>query len=266
MNDWLTVYQVDAFTDQVFKGNPAAVVPLAKWLPDEMLQKIAEENNLSETAFFSPDESGELLLRWFTPVSEVQLCGHATLATAYVLFEEMGYSDDSIVFNTLHKGKLTVSRSGKGYEMVFPNLDAEVVESVPSEILNGLGINVSEVLVSDDYLVVLPTQEDVLAVTPDFPELAKLDRRGVIITAPGNDVDFVSRYFAPSYGVNEDPVTGSAHCISAPYWANKLAKTELTAKQLSKRTGDLVCSVTPDSVTLKGQAVLFMKGSLSVSS
>lgn len=267
MSDWLTIYQVDAFTDEVFKGNPAAVVPLAQWLDDDVLQKIAAENNLSETAFFSPNEKGEILLRWFTPTSEVELCGHATLATAHVMYEEMGFTGNELVFQTRFKGPLAVSRTSTGYSMTLPSLKPETVTNVPSEIFSGLNLDVAEVLVSDDYLVVLPTEEDVLAVKPDFSVLAKLDKRGVIITALGSqsDVDFVSRYFAPSFGINEDPVTGSAHCISAPYWAEKLGKNELTAKQVSERTGEMVCEVSDHFVILKGNAVLYMKGSILIS-
>jgi len=269
MSDWLTIYQVDAFTDQVFKGNPAAIVPLPKWLDDETLQKIAAENNLSETAFFCPNEKGEVLLRWFTPTNEVELCGHATLATAHVMYEEMGFTGRELVFQTRFKGPLAVSKTDDGYSMTLPNLKAEPVSVVPDQIKTGLGVDVSEVLESDDYLVVLPTEEDVLAVEPNFSELAKLDKRGVIITAPGSKesskgVDFVSRYFAPAFGIDEDPVTGSAHCISAPYWAEKLGKKALSARQVSERSGDLVCEVNDKVVTLKGQAVLYMSGSISL--
>jgi PhzF family phenazine biosynthesis protein len=265
MSNWLTIYQVDAFTCDVFKGNPAAVIPLPKWLSDEQMQNIAAENNLSETAFFSADENGELLLRWFTPEKEVELCGHATLASAHVLFEEMGFSGDEIVFNTLYKGKLKVSRAQDNYVMTLPNLRAEVEASVPDALTKGLKIEIVEVLASDDYLVILPDESDVLAIDPDFVELAKLDRRGVIVSAPGKTVDFVSRYFAPAFGIDEDPVTGSAHCISAPYWAEKLGKNELTAKQVSARGGDLICRVEGNTVTLLGQAALYMKGSILVS-
>lgn len=265
MSNWLTIYQVDAFTNELFKGNPAAVVPLTEWLDDAVLQNIAAENNLSETAFFALDDNGELLLRWFTPTSEVELCGHATLATAHVLFEEMGFADDQVTFQTRFKGPLTVTKESNGYSMVFPNIKPEVVDLIPDAITNGLKLTVSEVLVSDDYLVVLPSEDDVLSVEPDFSVLAELDRRGVIITAPGKNVDFVSRYFAPAFGIDEDPVTGSAHCVSAPYWSEKLGKKELVAKQVSVREGDLVCIVDDERVTLKGSAVLYMKGSILVS-
>ncbi|GLQ32183.1 PhzF family phenazine biosynthesis protein [Litoribrevibacter albus] len=264
MSNWLTIYQVDAFTNQLFKGNPAAVVPLTEWLDDELLQKIAAENNLSETAFFALDEQGELLLRWFTPTSEVELCGHATLATAHVLFEEMGFGDDQITFQTKYKGPLTVTKESEGYSMAFPNLKPEAVAEVPQAISSGLQLEISETLVSDDYLVVLPSEEDVRAISPDFKILAQLDRRGVIVTAPGKDVDFVSRYFAPAFGIDEDPVTGSAHCVSAPFWAEKLGKQTLTARQVSEREGELACIVSDQVVTLKGDAVLYMKGSILV--
>ncbi len=264
MSNWLTIYQVDAFTSEVFKGNPAAVVPLTQWLSDDVLQNIAAENNLSETAFFALDENGDLLLRWFTPTSEVELCGHATLATAHVLFEEMGFADDEITFQTRFKGPLKVSRDDAGYRMEFPNLKPQPMGEVPELVKAGLGVDVSDILASDDYLVVLPTEADVLAIEPDFPTLAKLDRRGVIVTAPGNEVDFVSRYFVPSLGIDEDPVTGSAHCISAPYWAEKLGKQTLAAQQVSQRKGDLICEVNDETVTLKGNAVLYMKGSILV--
>lgn len=265
MSNWLTIYQVDAFTSELFKGNPAAVVPLTEWLDDSVLQNIAAENNLAETAFFAMTEEGELLLRWFTPTCEVELCGHATLATAHVLFEEMGFADDQITFQTKFKGPLTVVKEASGYSMTFPNLKPEAVSEIPAALTEGLKIDVSEALVSDDYLVVLPSEDDVLALNPDFSVLAQLDRRGAIVTAPGKDVDFVSRYFAPAFGINEDPVTGSAHCVSAPFWAEKLGKSELTARQVSAREGNLVCIVSEESVTLKGEAVLYMKGSILVS-
>lgn len=253
-------YQVDAFATCAFEGNPAAVCPLESWLDDALLQAIAEENNLSETAFFVPVEKG-FKLRWFTPVKEVDLCGHATLAAAHVIFENLGYSRQSITFET-RSGDLTVKRKGNLLEMDFPSLPPRPCAF--SEILaQGLGQRPIEVLAADDYLAVFDSEATVRAIAPNQALLGQLDLRGVIVTAPGSDVDFVSRFFAPKFGIPEDPVTGSAHCELAPYWADKLGKSTLTAKQVSRRGGNITCEVKADRVVLSGHAVTFMEAEIA---
>jgi PhzF family phenazine biosynthesis protein len=253
-------YQVDAFTTRPFAGNPAAVCPLAAWLPDGLLQAIAEENNLAETAFFVPSAKG-FRLRWFTPVCEVELCGHATLAAAHVLFEIMGYAEPVIVFET-QSGELAVKRRGKLLEMDFP-AQAPPACAIPEALLQGLGRAPLEVLAAADYLAVFDSEESVRAIIPDHAALSRLDRRGVIVTAPGTDVDFVSRFFAPRLGIPEDPATGSAHCELAPYWAQRLGKRSLVARQVSKRGGELLCEIKGDRVALCGSAVTVMVATLS---
>jgi PhzF family phenazine biosynthesis protein len=229
-------YQVDAFATRAFEGNPAAVCPLESWLEDGLLQAIAEENNLSETAFFVPSEKG-FELRWFTPIKEVDLCGHATLAAAHVIFETLGYAKQVITFET-RSGDLFVERKGKRLEMDFPASPPTPCE-LPGILAEGLGKHPIEILAADDYLAVFDDEATIRAITPNQALLSQLDLRGVIVTAPGSDVDFVSRFFAPKFGIPEDPVTGSAHCALAPYWARKLGKSLLSAKQLSRRGGDL---------------------------
>ncbi|MEE4244093.1 MAG: PhzF family phenazine biosynthesis protein [Kangiellaceae bacterium] len=257
----LPIYQVDAFATKVFEGNPAAVIPLDNWLPDDTLQKIAEENNLSETAYFVA-EGTSYRLRWFTPEEEVDLCGHATLATAHVIFTHLEYQESHISFLT-RSGELIVERHENQYVMNFP---ASMPESVatPKTLELCLGITPKSVLAAFDYVVVLESEADVLSVQPDFVKLAELDKRGVLITAPGDSVDFVSRCFFPSLRVNEDPVTGSAHCELAPYWGKQLGKTELTAVQLSERSGRVECQLVGDRVVLKGSAIGYMKGMITI--
>lgn len=251
----IKLYQVDAFATQAFQGNPAAVCPLENWLDDGLLQAIAEENNLSETAFFVPTGQG-FQLRWFTPVKEVDLCGHATLATAHVIFEILGYADQAIIFET-RSGELFVRRNGKLLEMDFPA--SRLKPCKISDILaQGLGQRPIEVWAAEDYLAVFDSEATIRAITPNQALLGQLDLRGVIITALGEDVDFVSRCFAPKFGIPEDPVTGSAHCELAPYWANKLGKSILSAKQVSKRGGNIICEVKADRVLLSGHAITFM--------
>lgn len=257
----IKIYQVDAFASNVFEGNPAAVCPLEHWLSDELLQKIAEENNLSETAFFVAEEQG-YSLRWFTPEDEVDLCGHATLAAAHVLFQHLGYSQKSISFST-KSGTLEVGKSDSGYSMSFPASLLKPVET-PPELEEGLGILHAKVLAAFDYIVVLDNESQVCAINPDYSKLEKLDLRGVVVTAPGNEVDFVSRCFFPKLRVNEDPVTGSAHCELAPYWSEELDKSTLVGKQLSKRTGLVQCEVIGDRVILSGNAVDYMSGVISI--
>jgi PhzF family phenazine biosynthesis protein len=253
-------YQVDAFTTRPFAGNPAAVCPLAAWLADSLLQAIAQENNLAETAFFVPSARG-FRLRWFTPLREVELCGHATLAAAHVLFEVMGYAEPAITFETL-SGELIVKRRGKLLEMDFPAQPALACPT-PEALLQGLGRQPLEVLAAADYLAVFDNEATVRALTPDYAALSQLDRRGVIVTAPGRDVDFVSRFFAPRYGIPEDPVTGSAHCELAPYWAKRLGKDSLVARQVSRRGGDLLCEMKGDRVLISGSAITVMVATMS---
>jgi len=253
-------YQVDAFATRAFEGNPAAVCPLERWLDDALLQAIAEENNLSETAFFVPTGKG-YALRWFTPVREVDLCGHATLAAAHVLFEHLGYAGQVIRFET-RSGELSVERRGGQLAMNFPAIPPAPC-SAPDIIAQALGERPIEVLAADDYLAVFDSEASVRAITPDQARLGELDLRGVIITAPGTKVDFVSRFFAPKLGIPEDPVTGSAHCALAPYWAARLGKSTLSARQVSRRGGSLVCEMQGDRVVLAGQAVTFMEAEIA---
>ncbi|MEO1023210.1 MAG: PhzF family phenazine biosynthesis protein [Bacteroidota bacterium] len=257
----LPIYQADAFTSSVFGGNPAAVMPLESWLDDQTMQCIAMNNNLSETAFFVKEEDG-YHLRWFTPSVEVDLCGHATLATSHVLFEHLGFQGDEITFHT-KSGKLVVKKAGDFLEMDFPAYALEKVFA-PSVLFQALGVTDGEVYKTDDYLVVLETEEQVANLTPDFRMLMEVDARGIIVTAPGREVDFVSRFFAPQSGIDEDPVTGSAHCALTPYWAGVLGKQELSARQISSRGGVLTCTLNGDRVTLKGEAITFLVGEITL--
>jgi len=256
-------YQVDAFASRVFEGNPAAVCPLDAWLPDELMQAIAGENNLSETAFFVPEGNG-FRLRWFTPVAEVDLCGHATLASAHVILNILGHKSDRVEFET-RSGLLSVERDGEMLAMDFPAQPPQPCET-PRELIVGLGAEPVEVLAAADYIAVFDNEDAVLALAPDFDILHELVLRGVCVTAPGKRVDFVSRFFAPKLGIPEDPVTGSAHCELAPYWSSRLDKDELTARQVSKRGGDVRCRLMGDRVLLSGQAMTFMVGEIDIGS
>lgn len=258
------IYQVDAFTDKAFGGNPAAVCPLQDWLPDDLMQNIALENNLSETAFFVA-EGDEFRIRWFTPAIEVDLCGHATLATAHVLYTLLGYEKDQIHFQC-KSGLLQVKNTGPNqYALDFPRINAILVPDPPQNILAGLHLRTAEVHKGRlDYMVVLNTQEEIEALKPDFYLLAESPARGIVVTAPGNDSDFVSRCFYPQSGIDEDPVTGSAHTMSAPYWAQKLSKDKLSAIQLSARKGFMSCEVTEQRVIMTGSAVTFLKGEITL--
>ena len=258
----IPLYQIDSFAAELFRGNPAAVCPLGEWLDDETLRAIAAENNLSETAFFVP-EDGDYRLRWFTPHTEVDLCGHATLAAAWVLFEREGASGDSVRFHT-RSGPLTVRRDGDRLVMDFPSRPAEPKEA-PKALVEGLGAEPEEVRASArDYLVRYAEEDGVRKLRPDFGRLRTLDRLGVIVTAPGTGCDFVSRFFAPSVGVPEDPVTGSAHCTLAPFWAERLGAGEawMEARQISARGGRLACRARGDRVDIAGRAVLYLEGAI----
>jgi len=259
----LPLYQIDAFADRLFEGNPAAVCPLDNWLPDEILQAVAAENNLSETAFFVSKDGG-YELRWFTPAKEVDLCGHATLAAAHVLFEQLGFSGEEITFHT-RSGPLRVRRAGENLEMEFPALELSPCEP-PIALVEGLGLHPRHCLKGMNYMAVFDREEEVQSLQPDFHQLMKLDLRGVIATAPGEAVDFVSRFFAPNVGVNEDPVTGSAHCALAPYWSKRLSKTAMIARQISGRAGTVHCRLQEDRVLLVGRTVSYLEGTITIPS
>ncbi len=261
----LPLFYVDAFTDKPFKGNPAAVCPLKDWLDDKLLLAVAAENNLSETAFFVP-EGEQFRLRWFTPRCEVNLCGHATLASAFVLLTILEPHRELVSFAT-RSGILTVCREQKLLSMNFPALPPWNCPSPPDALIEGLGAQLKQVSVlqiKDNYFVVYESEDDVCRVTPDLRILEKLHPAGVAVTAPGTQSDFVSRYFVPSFGIPEDPVTGSTHCSLAPYWAQRLGKTTLHARQVSQRGGEMWCALAGDRVVLKGNAVLTMQGSLLI--
>jgi predicted PhzF superfamily epimerase YddE/YHI9 len=256
-------YQVDAFTAEPFRGNPAGVCVVENWLPDTVLQNIAAENNLSETAFFTRLEDG-YHLRWFTPVMEVDLCGHATLAPAHVLFSELGHTESRIRFLTC-SGWLMAERCGEIIELDFPSRPP-VACRVPDELVRGLGRKPVEVLMARDYFAVFDSVADVAALRPEMELLSRLDCLGVIVTARGETTDFVSRFFAPRAGIPEDPVTGSAHCSLIPFWAERLGKTELVARQISKRGGELYCRHMGERVGIGGRAVVYSRGEIEVPS
>jgi len=259
----LQIFQIDAFTSKPFGGNPAAVVPLDAWLPDDVMQAIAMENNLAETAFFVSGVTG-YDLRWFTPTIEMDLCGHATLASGFLLFEILG-TDQSILRFQTRSGELTVERKEGRYVLDFPSRPGVPAEA-PAGLIEAIGARPKEILKSRDYMLVYESEADVRAIKPNFEALAKIDTHAVIVTAKGADADFVSRFFAPEVGVPEDPVTGSAHCTLIPYWAEKLGKNELFARQVSQRGGELFCELRGDRVKIGGDAVLYMKGELYVAS
>lgn len=259
----LEIYQVAAFTDSQFGGNPAAVVPLSEWLDDSLMQKIAAENNLSETAFFVSIAAGEWHIRWFTPAVEVPLCGHATLASAAVLRERLHHVDWPIRLQSA-SGQLTVDHDGENYVLDFPT-NRPVATELVDGIEEALGHKALESYVGDDIvMVVLPDEAAVASLSPDFAALAELTVHGVIATAAGDSVDFVSRFFAPALGIDEDPVTGAAHCLLTPYWSARLGKKEMDARQISSRVGVIRCVDRGDRVSLSGRAVFFMDGKISV--
>ena len=257
----LPIYQVDAFAEVLFQGNPAAVCPLEDWLPDRVLQSIALENNLSETAFYVAKADG-CELRWFTPESEVDLCGHATLAAGHVIFMRNEVSSPEVTFHS-RSGPLRVLRQADRLTLDFPT-QVGVACDPPAGMSEALGATPREFYRAMDYMAVFENEQAIAALAPDFRRLKELDLRGVIVTAPGMRTDFVSRFFAPNVGVDEDPVTGSAHCTLAPYWAQRLGKPVLTARQLSKRTGALTCRVQGDRVFISGRTVLYMEGTIHI--
>ncbi len=257
----LQIFQVDAFTSRPFGGNPAAIIPLTEWLPTETMQSIALENNLSETAFFV-SKDGFYELRWFTPTFEIDLCGHATLASAYVLYELLGEKAEILKFQT-KSGVLTVERGNGRLVLDFPSRRAEPCE-IPAGLIEAIGKMPTEVLRARDYLLVYESEDEVKTIRPDFAAMLKIDTHAVIVTAPGADSDFVSRFFAPEVGVFEDPVTGSAHCTLIPYWAEKVGKNEMFARQVSARGGELFCELVGDRVKIGGNATLYLKGEIYV--
>lgn len=262
----LTLYQLDAFTDELFGGNPAAVIPLEKWLDEGLMQKIALENNLSETVFFVPAGDGDgtnFEIRWFTPTVEINLCGHATLAAAYVLFNVLNYDKPVINFHS-QSGILSISQNNNLIEMDFPSWEPAIFNDPPLHLKEALGgVDIIGLYMNRDLLAVLPDEEAVQNCVPDFALIEKTGYK-IIITARGNEVDFVSRFFAPTAGVNEDPVTGSAHSQLIPFWSKKLEKTTMTAKQLSQRGGNIYCEQKGERVTMAGNCVFYMKGEIEI--
>ena len=259
----IPIYQVDAFTSEIFSGNPAAVCLLDAWIDDRRLQSIAAENNLSETAFLVRAKD-DFDLRWFTPVTEVALCGHATLASAFVQFVCRKWGGDAIRFSTRRSGQLVVTKHGDVLEMDFPARPAHA-ETPPDGLGELLGVTPGRVLRSEeDLMVVLDSEKAVVQARPDFVKLETLDCRGMIITARGDRSDFVSRFFAPRVGIPEDPVTGSAHCVLIPYWSKVLGKKELHALQVSKRGGELFCGDAGERVRIAGKAALYLEGTITI--
>ncbi len=257
----IDLYQIDAFTDTPFSGNPAAVCPLADWLPEATMQAIAAENNLSETAFIVREEKG-WRIRWFTPVTEVRLCGHATLASAWVMFNHLDPDSDKVIFDS-QSGPLTVTRHDGLLTLDFPMQRATPV-TAPGLLAAALGCAPVEVLAADDWLVLLDSEQRVRELRPDMALLKKLERRNLMVTAAGSDCDFVSRFFAPKYGIDEDPVTGSAHTKLTPYWSDRLGRHKLHARQLSARGGELFCEMQGERVLISGRAAPYLKGTITL--
>ncbi|MFP3879353.1 MAG: PhzF family phenazine biosynthesis protein [Dehalococcoidia bacterium] len=259
----IPIYQVDAFTSEVFSGNPAAVCILDSWIDDNLLQSIASENNLSETAFLVRNDGG-CDLRWFTPITEVALCGHATLASAFVLFTYRDWAEEEIRFHTRKSGQLVVGKGDGLLKMDFPSRPARSIIS-PSGLKEALGVTPIAVMdSSEDLLAVLESEKAVRELRPDFSALEQIESRGVVVTARGSQSDFVSRFFAPRVGIPEDPVTGSAHCVLVPYWSRELHKKNLHAFQISKRGGEVFCVDAGDRVKIAGRAVLYMEGAITI--
>jgi PhzF family phenazine biosynthesis protein len=257
----IPIYQVDAFTEKLFGGNPAAVCPLETWLPDRTMQAIGAENNLSETAFFVR-AGGSFEIRWFTPEVEVDLCGHATLASGHVIFNHLGHQGSLITFQS-QSGELRVKKVGDLLYLDFPASEPEPFD-ISSELSRGLGRKPSEAFRGRDVLAVFESEEDILSLEPDFAELKKIECLGIIVTAPGRRSDFVSRFFAPRAGINEDPVTGSAHTLLVPFWSNRLKKKKFHAFQVSKRGGELFCEDLGARVLIGGRAVTFFSGQIEI--
>lgn len=259
----LRYFQVDSFASQTFKGNPAGVCILDEWISETEMQLIGEENNLSETAFVGPGKNG-YKIRWFTPLMEVKLCGHATLAAGYVLFNYYGYQKEKVNFETEYRGIISVEKGDNLFTLNFP--EDELIEcEVPQSFVDGLGVKPLKCFKGKtDYLLIYKSESVIQSMSPNYETISTIDCRGVIVSAPGDNVDFVSRFFAPQAGVNEDPVTGSAHTSLTPYWANQFGKSKLSAKQISRRGGDLICEMKEDRVLISGNAVTFLEGYLYV--
>jgi PhzF family phenazine biosynthesis protein len=260
----MEIYQVDAFTENVFSGNPAAVIPVAEWPEANVMQKIAAENNLSETAFYRKNEDSTYSIRWFTPETEVDLCGHATLATAHVLFHHKNYQHEEVTFHS-NSGDLMVSLKEGRYTMNFPSNKPDPIP-VPKLLPEAIGVIPLYTGVNTDLLVLIQDEKTVSSMKPDLLILKKMEVRGIIITAPSEseDYDFVSRFFAPSVGVSEDPVTGSAHTVLTPFWAKRLGKNKLKARQISSRGGDLYCEDLGERTEIGGYACTYMIGEISI--
>lgn len=257
----IPLFQVDAFASRVFAGNPAAVCPLEAWINAKTMQSIAAENNLAETAFFVKGPAG-YEIRWFTPAVEIDLCGHATLASAYVLWEYLGYAEERVTFSS-RGGPLAVDKQDGRLCLDFPSQLPSRCQ--PHErLIEGLGTQPLEVLASNYYMAVYPREEDVWTLEPNFDVLGSLDRGGIVVTAPGRDVDFVSRFFAPAFGIPEDPVTGSAHCILTPYWSRRLGKKNMRALQVSRRGGELWVEDRGDRVGIAGHVTPYLRGTITV--
>ncbi|MDX8339337.1 PhzF family phenazine biosynthesis protein [Draconibacterium sp. IB214405] len=258
----LTVYLVDAFAENVFEGNPAAVVPLTEWLPDATMQKMAMEHNLSETAFFVPEDNC-YHIRWFTPEAEVDLCGHATLAASHVMFHYLNYTAETITFKS-RSGELSVKKEG---ELLVLNFPASIVEAkyIPTSLKTAFGIHPQKCFKGrDDLMLIFKSEDDIINLKPDFSKIQESTARGIICTAKSEKYDFVSRFFAPAVGVNEDPVTGSAHTMLIPYWAKQLNKKNMVAKQLSKRGGVLECRHLNNRVEIGGKAKTYLVGEIEI--
>ena len=265
----LQMFQIDNFTQTLFSGNPAAVCPLKEWLPDAQMQALALENNLSETAFFVKNSEGRYKLRWFTPTVEVELCGHATLASAFAIWNCLGDTSPTLGFDT-RSGLLEVTEDDGMIVLHFPAVGSKECRQPPGALAEGLGRAPVEVLTAgpepqpSSYLALYETEQEIRDLAPDFRILMNLGKVCVNATAPGTDADFVSRFFAPSFGIDEDPVTGSAHCALTPYWAQRLGKNKLHARQVSARGGELFCEKLADGVLIGGYAVLYMEGMVNV--
>lgn len=261
---YLPIFQIDVFTSRLFKGNPAAVVLLPHWINDAVLQAIAAENNLAETAFIVP-ANDNFEIRWFTPLAEVALCGHATLASAYVIFNELDFRTHKVQFQTRFSGSLWVTKNDALYELNLPLDEPAELEHWSDKHWQAMGKKPDAVYKGkSDYLFIYQTPQDIEQLSPDFKALKTLDARGVIVTAPGNNTDFVSRFFAPQIGIDEDPVTGSAHTTLLPYWSKRLGKTNVTAAQLSERGGLLFCELKNQRAYISGEACLYLRGEISV--
>jgi PhzF family phenazine biosynthesis protein len=258
----IQLYQVDAFTDQLFKGNPAGVCPLEKWLSNETMQNIAMENNLSETAFFVK-RNEEYEIRWFTPQIEVNLCGHATLGSAHVIFNNLNFQGKEIRFHS-KSGILKVTKHDETLLLDFPAERASKVDEIPDKLIQSLGKTPIELYKNEKYMAVFQDEYTIKNFDPDYALMKEIEIFGVIVTAPGDNCDFVSRFFAPRIGINEDPVTGSAHTYLIPYWSDRLGKQDMDAQQLSQRGGTLICKDMGERVLIGGKAVIFMAGEISI--